>query len=107
MKRTILILALLALTFGVASSAEARAKRGPKLTVMSQNLYLGSGLIAAAAAPDRPTFEQRAATIWQNVQATDFFTRARRIARLIKKADPDLIGLQEVTTWYRGPNGVK
>src|SRR3954447_109250 len=107
MKRTILMLALLALTFGVASSAEARAKRGPKLAVMSQNLYLGSGLIAAATAPDRPTFEQRAATIWQNVQTTDFPARAKRLARLIKRADPDVIGLQEVSRWYRSPNGVK
>jgi endonuclease/exonuclease/phosphatase family metal-dependent hydrolase len=105
MRRAILVLALLAAVLVAAPTAEA--KRGPKLKVMTQNLYLGSGLIEAATAPDRPTFEQRAATIWQNVQATDFPTRAKALARIIKRADPDLVGLQEVTTWYRGPNGVK
>src|SRR4051812_45509916 len=74
---------------------------------MTQNLYLGSGLIAAATAPDRPAFEQRAATIWNNVRATAFPPRAKALARLIKRANPDLIGLQEVTKWYRSPNGVK
>jgi endonuclease/exonuclease/phosphatase family metal-dependent hydrolase len=93
------------LALAVVPSAEAR--QAPKLTVMTQNLYLGSGLISAATAPDLPTFEQRAATIWSNVQATAFPPRAKRIARLIKRADPDLVGLQEVTTWYRSPNGVK
>lgn len=106
MKRTFLLVALAA-TLATVPVAEAKAKGPPNLTVMTQNLYLGSGLIAAAVAPDRPTFEQRAATIWQNVQATDFPARAKRLARLIKQANPDLIGLQEVTRWYRSPNGVK
>ena len=107
MKRAIFATAVLVAALAVAPAAEAKAKRPPKLTVMTQNLYLGSGLIAAATAPDRPTFEQRAATVWQNVQATDFPARAKRLARLIKGANPDLIGLQEVTRWYRSPNGVK
>jgi endonuclease/exonuclease/phosphatase family metal-dependent hydrolase len=106
-KRTFFVVAVLAATLAAVPAAEAKAKPQPKLAVMSQNLYLGSGLIAAAVAPDRPTFEQRAATIWQNVQATDFPARAKRLARLIKQANPDLLGLQEVTRWYRSPNGVK
>jgi endonuclease/exonuclease/phosphatase family metal-dependent hydrolase len=107
-RRTFLVLAVLAAVLVAAPAAEAKAKaKPPRLTVMSQNIYLGSGLIAAAVAPDRPTFEQRAATIWQNVQATDFPARAKRLARLIKGADADLLGLQEVTRWYRSPDGVK
>ncbi len=106
MKRTFFaVVAVLAATLVVTPAAGA--KPAPKLRVMSQNVYLGSGLISAATAPDLPTFEQRAATIWQNVQATDFPARAKRLARLIKRADPDLVGLQEVTRWYRSPNGVK
>jgi endonuclease/exonuclease/phosphatase family metal-dependent hydrolase len=104
-RRTFFVIAVLASMLAVAPAAGA--KPAPKLRVMTQNLYLGSGLIAAATAPDLPTFEQRAATIWQNVQANDFPARAKRLARLIKGADPDLVGLQEVTRWYRSPNGVK
>ena len=100
-------MAVLAAVLALALVPSAEARHSPKLTVMTQNLYLGSGLINAAVSPDRPTFEQRAATIWSNVQATDFPSRAKRLARLIKRANPDLVGLQEVTTWYRGPNGVK
>jgi endonuclease/exonuclease/phosphatase family metal-dependent hydrolase len=106
-KRTLAAVSLLAIAALAAAPSPASAQRGPRLTVMSQNLYLGTGLIPIATAPDRATFEQRAATAWSNVQATNFFPRARRIARNIKRVDPDLIGLQEVTTWYRGPNGVK
>jgi endonuclease/exonuclease/phosphatase family metal-dependent hydrolase len=106
-KRAILALVALTAVLAAAPAADAKAKRSPRLTVMTQNLYLGSGLISAAVAPDLPTFEQRAATIWQNVQANDFPSRAKRLARLIKQANPDLLGLEEVTRWYRSPNGVK
>jgi endonuclease/exonuclease/phosphatase family metal-dependent hydrolase len=91
----------------LAAAPAADARRAPKPTVMTQNLYLGSGLIAAAVAPNKAEFESKAATVWQNVQATDFPSRAKALARLIHRADPDLVGLQEVTTWYRSPNGVK
>lgn len=97
--------AVLAWAAALPSSAAA-AGPAPKLTVMTQNLYLGSGLISAALAPDRPTFLQRTAAIWRNVRANDFPARAKRLARLIKGVHPDLIGLQEVTTWYRSPQGV-
>jgi endonuclease/exonuclease/phosphatase family metal-dependent hydrolase len=106
-RRAILAMVALTVVLAAAPTADARASRPPRLNVMTQNLYLGSGLIAAAVAPDRPTFEQRAATIWQNAQATDFPSRAKRLARLIKRANPDLVGLQEVTRWFRSPNGVK
>ena len=105
--RPLRLAALVAVLAALAVPSSAAARSAPKLTVMTQNLYLGSGLISAATAPDRPTFEQRAATIWNNVRATDFPSRAKRLARLIKRAHPDLLGLQEVTTWYRSPNGVK
>jgi endonuclease/exonuclease/phosphatase family metal-dependent hydrolase len=73
---------------------------------MTQNLYLGSGLVPIATAPDLPTFQQRTAQTFRNVRATDFPARARALARLIERADPELVGLQEVTTWYRSPAGV-
>jgi endonuclease/exonuclease/phosphatase family metal-dependent hydrolase len=106
MKKTLLAVAAVALV-ACATAPAAEAKPAPKLTVMTQNLYLGSGLIPLAVAPDRAEFERRATTVWQNVQATDFPSRARALARLIDRSKPDLIGLQEVSKWYRGPNGVK
>src|SRR3954466_733833 len=107
MRKPLALLAAAVAVLALVAAPAADAKRAPKLRVMTQNLYLGSGLISAAVAPDRPTFEQRAATIWTNVQANDFPARAKRLARLIKRAKPDLVGLQEVTRWYRSPNGVK
>ena len=94
--------ALLAAHAMPASAAE----RGPKLTVMTQNLYLGTDLVPIATAPDLPAFQQRTAQGLRNVRATSFPARARALARLIDRADPDLLGLQEVTIWYRSPNGV-
>jgi endonuclease/exonuclease/phosphatase family metal-dependent hydrolase len=91
----------------IAAPPTADARPAPRPTVMTQNLYLGSGLVATALAPNRAEFESRAAKVWQNVQATDFPARAKALARLIHRADPDLVGLQEVTRWYRSPNGVK
>jgi endonuclease/exonuclease/phosphatase family metal-dependent hydrolase len=96
-----------AAVLAAAPAADARRAPAPKPTVMTQNLYLGSGLIAAAVAPNKTEFESKAAQVWQNVQATNFPARAKALARLIHRADPDLVGLQEVTTWYRSPNGVK
>jgi endonuclease/exonuclease/phosphatase family metal-dependent hydrolase len=105
--RSALAAAVLAAATMAAAAPAAEARRAPKPTVMTQNLYLGSGLVSALLAPDRAEFERRAATVWQNVQATDFPSRAKALARVIDRAHPDLIGLQEVSKWYRSPNGVK
>ena len=63
---------------------------------MTQNLSYGAGtgldLFAGAATGD----------LWQHVQDTDFPARAAAIAKEIDAARPDLIGLQEATTWRTG-----
>ena len=102
-----LVLGVAGLAAAIAfPSPAAAAKRGPKLTVMTQNLYLGTDLVPIATAPDLATFQQRAAQGLRNVRATDFPARARVLARLIDEEDPELVGLQEVTKWYRSPAGV-
>jgi endonuclease/exonuclease/phosphatase family metal-dependent hydrolase len=80
---------------------------GPKVTVMSRNLYLGADIIPLAAAQTREAFEQAAAQRWQTVQATNFPQRAKEIAAEIKAKRPDVIGIQEGALWRRSPDGVK
>jgi endonuclease/exonuclease/phosphatase family metal-dependent hydrolase len=71
----------------------------PDLRVMTRNLYLGAEIVAIAGAED-PLAAANAA--WAGVQATRFPDRAAAIAREIDQADPDVIALQEVTTWSLG-----
>ncbi|HET8538769.1 MAG TPA: endonuclease/exonuclease/phosphatase family protein [Anaeromyxobacter sp.] len=70
-----------------------------KLTVLTRNVFLGAELspVLRATTP----FELAAATdaVWQRVQANRFPERAARIADEIAAAQPDLVGLQEVTLW--------
>jgi endonuclease/exonuclease/phosphatase family metal-dependent hydrolase len=90
-------LVVLALVAGMTASAEAKDKRD--LTVMTQNLYLGASLAPVNAATTFPEFLVAAATIYAEVQFTDFPARAAAIAAEIEANGPDLIALQEVTTW--------
>ena len=73
------------------------AKR--KLTVMTQNLYLGSSLAPALEAATPEEFVEAVARIYATVQYTNFPARAEAIADEIEAKEPDLIGLQEVTKW--------
>lgn len=96
-----------ALALPATSSAASSTSSDAKVSVMSRNLYLGADLIPLASAADLPAFEQTAAQVWRNVQATDFPKRATALAKEIKKTRPDLIGLQEAAVWRKSPDGVK
>jgi endonuclease/exonuclease/phosphatase family metal-dependent hydrolase len=100
----------LALTIVPAAHAEAGKRKKPvDLTVMTRNIYLGGNIFGPlAAGNDRAEFERLSGVLWAEVQGTDFVdTRAALLAREIKRTKPDLIGLQEVALWRRGPDGVK
>jgi endonuclease/exonuclease/phosphatase family metal-dependent hydrolase len=101
----------LTLTAVLAPAAVADAAQRNKpvdVTVMTRNIYLGGDLLPPVLAPDRAEFERRAGALWAEVQGTDFVdTRAALLAREIKRTKPDLIGLQEVALYRRGPDGVK
>jgi endonuclease/exonuclease/phosphatase family metal-dependent hydrolase len=84
-----------------------RAPATPALKVMTRNIYLGGDIFRPIGAPNLAEFERRAGELWQEVHATDFPYRSRLIAREIKRTRPDLIGLQEVALWRRGPQGLK
>ena len=69
------------------------------LTVMTQNLYLGSSLNPALEAATPEAFVEAVARIYATVQYTNFPQRAEAIADEVEENEPDLIGLQEVSKW--------
>ncbi len=97
---------LVALSACAVVPAAASAKK-QDLKVMTRNVYLGADLIPLAGATDESSFEQAAAQRFQTVQNNDFPARAKLIAAEIKKAKPDLVGVQEAAIWRRGAEGVK
>lgn len=76
---------------------------------MTRNVYLGGDvtrpLAALAAPPDRQAevFVRANSELRAIVDATNFPLRAKQLAREIDQRKPDLIGLQEVALWRRGP----
>lgn len=92
-------IATLILVLVASMTATAQAKDKRDLTVMTQNLYLGASLAPVSAATTPLEFIVAAATIFGEVQFTDFPARADAIAAEIEANDPDVIALQEVTTW--------
>jgi endonuclease/exonuclease/phosphatase family metal-dependent hydrolase len=88
---------VLVLAAGLTATADAKDKRA--LKVMTQNLYVGASLTPISAATTPFEFVVAAATIYAEVQFTDFPARANAIAAEIEANAPDVIALQEVTTW--------
>jgi endonuclease/exonuclease/phosphatase family metal-dependent hydrolase len=100
LRRTAIAVAalLVALVFPGAASAK---EEGPKVTVMTRNVFLGADLGPALTAPDIPKAIDGAGVIWNEFQSTNFPERAVPLAREIKAAKPDLVGLQEVALWRK------
>jgi endonuclease/exonuclease/phosphatase family metal-dependent hydrolase len=100
---------MLSLVLVPTAAADAAQRKKPvDVTVMTRNIYLGGNIFRPIGAPDIAEFERRAGELWAEVQSTDFVgTRAALLAREVRRTKPDLIGLQEVAVWRRGPDGVK
>ncbi|MGI8632472.1 MAG: endonuclease/exonuclease/phosphatase family protein [Solirubrobacterales bacterium] len=90
-----------------ADRALANHVRETRVSVMTRNIYLGADLVPAFVASDREEFERRAGDIFRTVRKPDFPSRAKRLAREVRAATPDVIGLQEVALWRRGEDGEK
>ncbi len=93
----LIIAALVVFAISVPGTALAKEKR--LVTVMTQNLYLGSDFGPALAATNLTEFLGAVAVIYGTVQFTDFDARAGQIADTIEEHHPDIIGLQEVSIW--------
>ena len=90
-----------------AASAQAAATarnvpNGPKLTVMTRNLYLGADIAMITRAETGPEVVAAASQVWMDVQLTDFPARARVLADEVFWARPEVLGLQEVTLYRTG-----
>jgi endonuclease/exonuclease/phosphatase family metal-dependent hydrolase len=100
---------LLSLVLVPTAAADAAQRKKPvDVTVMTRNIYLGGDIFRPIGSQDIAEFERRAGELWAEVQSTDFVgTRAALLAREVRRTKPDVIGLQEVALWRRGPDGVK
>jgi hypothetical protein len=57
-------LLLLPLAALLAAAPAAEAKPGPKLTVMTRNIYLGGNIALPIGATSRADFEQKTTPLW-------------------------------------------
>jgi endonuclease/exonuclease/phosphatase family metal-dependent hydrolase len=71
----------------------------PQITVMTQNLYLGTPLNDAFGASSWPELVDAGSAAWARLLEDDFPTRAGALAEEIARERPDVIGLQEVALW--------
>ncbi len=106
MPRPKVLLALAATALLAVPAAQAGGRHhhhhghhGKRITVMTQNLYLGTDLNPIFAAPSLPALFAAVGAGWTQVQANDFPARAQAIADEIAAAKPDLVGLQEATLY--------
>ncbi len=81
----------------VPEAALPSATASDHLVVYTQNLYVGTDVDAVLASPPAEV-QQRVMAALGTFVATDWSSRARRIAAEIAQRRPDVIGLNEVTT---------
>jgi endonuclease/exonuclease/phosphatase family metal-dependent hydrolase len=98
-RRSVLMVVALALVASAFPTVAEAKKKGPKITVMTRNLFLGADLSPAIGAASLGEAIDGAGTIWNELQSTKFAERAKPLAREIKRSKADLVGLQEVALW--------
>jgi hypothetical protein len=91
-----------ALAVAAPSAQAAKKKKGPTITVMTRNLFLGADLIPLATTDPGAQFEQTATNMFNGVKAEDPNGRMKLVAGEIAKAKPDLVGPQEPSLWWAG-----
>ena len=69
-----------------------------RITVMTQNQYLGADLAPLLTAPTAEAFNAALVAALEQVAANDFDARAQALAANIGERNPDLVALQEV--WF-------
>ena len=74
---------------------------------MARNVYLGADLIPLAAAPDQRHVRAGRRAALPDRRDQRLPDARQGLAAEIRKAKPDLIGVQEAAIWRRGADGVK
>ena len=93
----VFMIGLLAMQTSLAGPKDPQAQAG-RLGVVTQNLYVGADLFKLFQPGIPPEgIPLVVAEIFGDIQVTDFQQRAVKIAELIAKKRPHLIGLQEVS----------
>ena len=100
-----------------ACSAVAGDSRGPQITVMTRNVYLGTGLTNVVGVSSLAELVTAVDDDWANVLSNDFSARAGALAEEIASSRPDVVGLQEATLYrdqtpsdirrHPGPNATR
>ena len=91
---------------GATATAAPNAPTGPStpsavvVEVQTYNMYFGADLTPLFAGGNPVA---AASAIWAEMQASKIPERARAVAELIAEDAPDLVGLQEVSTWRSAP----
>ncbi|HEU4954053.1 MAG TPA: endonuclease/exonuclease/phosphatase family protein [Gemmatimonadales bacterium] len=84
-----------------APEVDAAWSRGvPEVTLMTQNLYIGTdvdAVLLALMTPDPNDDLDALLTAIATLERTDFPTRAAELARIIRNTRPHAVGLQEVS----------
>jgi endonuclease/exonuclease/phosphatase family metal-dependent hydrolase len=94
-----LLLAVGSVLAALLPSCAATAGGDAQITVMTQNLYVGTPLNDAFGALSWSELVAAGDQAWANLLASDFPMRAGALADEIAQARPDVVGLQEVTLW--------
>lgn len=82
-------------------AASAARDGSTDVTVMTRNLYLGADVdVALDMLPELPSAAQ---FMWDQSAETDFTARVDSLAAEVATVEPDVIGLQEATTWQCRP----
>ena len=99
----VLLAAIVATALPAAAGAkgpdDAGLKAGPKVTVMTRNIFLGADLAPALNATTLDGAVDGGGVIWHELEATNFPERAVPLAKEINDSGSDLVGLQEVALW--------
>jgi endonuclease/exonuclease/phosphatase family metal-dependent hydrolase len=90
---------LLLIVLAGADASARDAKTALTVKVMTRNLYLGANLDAIVQAKSAAEAFAAVEAGWVQVQANNFRTRAKAIAREIATTKPDFVGFQEAVLY--------
>src|SRR4051794_14862504 len=107
MARIRTITAVLALA-ALAAAPAAQAAKHADLNLTDWNMDIGGDYVPAAAAPDHDTYIREVDKFWNDVVASDIPGRMKLAARQIAAQKPDVVALQELALYRKGPaDGVR